>query len=65
MTQQDPKIYDPETGGILRLEKLIFKLGIEAVARKYKVCESTVRKWRRGVHKPSTETISKSLKKLF
>ncbi|HNV87119.1 MAG TPA: helix-turn-helix transcriptional regulator [Candidatus Omnitrophota bacterium] len=65
MSTNDPRIYDPETGGILKLERLILKLGIEAVARKYKVCESTVRKWRKGLHKPSPETIAKSLEKLF
>ena len=59
------KIYDPETGRLVRLEPLITRLGIAAVAKKYEVTESAVQKWRRKVHKPATRTLDHSSKKLF
>ena len=59
------KLYDPESGRPKDLERLIWRLGIRAVAAKYDVSESTIRKWVEGVHRPSRKTVTKSLKKLF
>ncbi len=59
------KIYDPETGKTVRLDALIMKLGLEAVARKYRVTRSAVQKWRFRIHKPALRTLDKSSKKLF
>ncbi|MCM8775009.1 MAG: hypothetical protein NC930_01450 [Candidatus Omnitrophica bacterium] len=68
MKQKSPsgyKIYDPERGRVLPLERLIERLGILAVAHKFNVDESTVYKWRRGVHRPSRKTLTKAQKQLF
>lgn len=59
------KIYDPLTGKRFSLEGLISRLGTLAVAKKYGVSESTVYKWKRGLHKPSRHTLSKTLKGFF
>lgn len=58
-------IYDSETGKVINLESLIFRLGVIAVAKKYGVTESAVRKWRRKIHRPSKKTIIRSLRKLI
>jgi len=47
------------------LEHYINKLGVTALAQKYEVTESTVYKWKRGLHKPSLQTLDKSSKKLL
>jgi len=64
-TMAKTKIYDPESGRTLSLESVISKLGTMAIAKKYGVAESTVYKWRKGIHKPSHKTLSKSLKGFF
>lgn len=58
-------IYDPETGRSWPISRLIEKLGVQALARKYRVTESTVRKWKRGIHTPSRHTLVKSEQQLF
>lgn len=59
------RIWDPETGKRISLEQLIIRLGTEAVARKYGVAVSTVEKWKRRVHRPSRQTLTRSSRKLF
>ncbi len=59
------KIYDPDTGRLLDLEKLIVRLGTLAIAKKYRVSPATVYKWRRGLHNPAKRTITRSSKQLF
>lgn len=59
------KIYDPQTGKSFDLQAAIIRLGTQAVARKYGVSESTVYKWRKGLHRPSAESLSKASKTLF
>ena len=59
------KIYDPGSGRSVKLEKLIEKLGTLAVAEKYGVTLSTVYKWKKGLHRPSLHTITKSSKKFL
>lgn len=59
------KIYDPESGKAYQLDHLITRLGIQAICQKYGVSESTVYKWKRGLHRPSLNTLSKSSRKLF
>lgn len=61
----DYKIYDSLTGRLQPVSRLIEKLGIMAVAQKYRVSESTVRKWRRGIHHPAKRTVTKSMRELF
>lgn len=59
------KIYDPKRGRYVNLESLINKLGMRAVARKYKVTESAVWKWRKGMRRPAKRTLSRTWKELF
>ena len=63
--RRDPKIYDPETGRAFRLGSLIERLGMMALAEKYHVSESTIDKWRRGIHRPSRKTLKKLTKQLL
>ena len=65
MISKAVRIYNPETGKTLNLGNLITKLGIQAVARKYRVSFSTVEKWRRALHRPARKTLARSLKKLL
>ena len=59
------RIADPEHNRPVDVGKLIVKLGIREVAKRYRVRESTVRKWLKGIHHPSRKTISRSWKELF
>lgn len=65
MPENKLRIYDPETGAKPILEKLIFRLGIEAAAKKFKVSTSTMRKWLKGTRKPAATTLTRSLKKFI
>jgi len=62
---KSPKIYHTDSGRVVPLERLIITLGIRAVAKEYRVSESTVNKWRMGIHKPSLKTLARSMKHLF
>ena len=59
------KIYDAERGKTFNLDALIRKLGTQAVAKRYGVTESTVKKWSRALHKPSRRTLIRPMKPLF
>jgi|GEM_PF-2211095 len=59
------KIYDPERGRFINLAGMINRLGMQAVAKKYKVTESAVWKWKKGIRNPSKRTLSKTWKELF
>lgn len=59
------RIFDPETGKPGRVDTLVKKLGMLAVARKYKVTLSTVRRWLRGKTHPSKRSLSRGEKQLF
>ena len=65
MRSKTIRIYDPETGRLSSVEGLILKLGLRAVARKYKVSELAVRKWRNGTRRPSPHTLERAMKQLF
>lgn len=64
-TANAAKVYDPDTGRPVTLDRLITRLGIMAVAKKYGVTESCVYKWLRGKHRPSFHTVTRSIKKLI
>lgn len=59
------KLYDPNTGKLLDLDRLIIKMGVREIAKKYEVTEATVHRWRKGAQKPSLKSISKSLKRFI
>ena len=64
-SKQDLKIHESEGKRPVNIESLIIRLGVQALAEKFKVSESTVHKWRRGIHKPSRKTLSRLWKELF
>ncbi|MBN1687584.1 MAG: hypothetical protein JW893_00630 [Candidatus Omnitrophica bacterium] len=59
------RVYDPDTGKPVQLEALIRRLGIQSLADKFDVSQSTVQKWRLGIHRPAKRTLGQSTKKLF
>jgi len=65
MVRKPLKIYDPVTGKRYSVPAMIEKLGVRALAKKYRVSESTVLKWKYGIHHPAKRTITKSMKELF
>ena len=64
--KDDMTIYDPEARKRVSLESLITRLGVQAVAKKYKVTAWAVIKWRSGLRRPAKKTLAKLLgKELF
>ncbi len=59
------RVFDPETGKPARINALVKKLGMMAVSRKYRVTLSTVRRWLKGRHSPSSKSLSRGEKQLF
>lgn len=61
----EPVIYDPRSGRRIKLKSYVYRLGILEFAKRFKVTESTVRKWIQGKHKPALKTLEKNDKQLF
>lgn len=63
--KSSPRIYDAASGRIQSLEKMIRRLGIAAVAERYGVSASAVRKWLNRSRRPAVRTVIRPQQKLF
>lgn len=59
------RLRDSRTGKLRNIGEHVVRRGIEATAKEFHVSKSTVRNWLKGVHRPSSRTLVRSLEQLF
>lgn len=63
--QKPIRVRDKNSGKLSNIGEHVVRRGIEATAKEFRVSKNTVRNWLKGVHRPSSRTLVRSLEQLF